>query len=201
MKTDGCFVTLVASKNLSFFKNNTGSTAETNTSNQLQNLAFYSIDPLQSESRNLTTKYDRESLLRSFNGFPSYVLATAAKAQQVLPLWRCAFREPLAHMYRGRLVLAGDAAHAMLPHLGQGAAQSIEDAAALGTLFQDIYIGKHEHQSRKIIESRLALFERVRKDRVTGIQILSSVPLGESDFGRAQQKWEEYLPGHEFPRM
>jgi salicylate hydroxylase len=36
-------------------------------------------------------------------------------------------RDPLPTWSRGRLTLLGDAAHAMLPHLGQGANQSIED--------------------------------------------------------------------------
>lgn len=46
--------------------------------------------------------------------------------------WGLYDREPLERWTRGRLALAGDAAHAMLPHAGQGANQSIEDAAALG---------------------------------------------------------------------
>jgi len=38
---------------------------------------------------------------------------------------------PPRSLHRGNVVLVGDAAHAMLPTLGQGACQSIEDAAAL----------------------------------------------------------------------
>jgi 2-polyprenyl-6-methoxyphenol hydroxylase-like FAD-dependent oxidoreductase len=37
-----------------------------------------------------------------------------------------------APWYRGRVVLIGDAAHATSPHLGQGAAQAVEDAVVLG---------------------------------------------------------------------
>lgn len=39
-----------------------------------------------------------------------------------------------APWYRGRVVLLGDAAHAVTPHLGQGAAQAMEDAVVLGEL-------------------------------------------------------------------
>ncbi len=38
---------------------------------------------------------------------------------------------PLRRWHEGRVVLLGDAAHAMLPHQGQGANQTIEDAVAL----------------------------------------------------------------------
>jgi 2-polyprenyl-6-methoxyphenol hydroxylase-like FAD-dependent oxidoreductase len=37
-----------------------------------------------------------------------------------------------APWYRGRVLLIGDAAHATSPHVGQGAAQAIEDAVVLG---------------------------------------------------------------------
>jgi 2-polyprenyl-6-methoxyphenol hydroxylase-like FAD-dependent oxidoreductase len=41
--------------------------------------------------------------------------------------------EPLPAYHRGRVVLVGDAAHAMTPHLGQGACQAIEDAVVLAS--------------------------------------------------------------------
>jgi len=45
--------------------------------------------------------------------------------------WRAEDIWPRAPWHRGNVVLVGDAAHAMLPTLGQGACQSIEDAATL----------------------------------------------------------------------
>ena len=42
--------------------------------------------------------------------------------------------EPLPAYHRGRIALLGDAAHAMTPHLGQGACQAIEDAVVLASL-------------------------------------------------------------------
>ncbi|GAA1851330.1 FAD-dependent monooxygenase [Brevibacterium marinum] len=41
---------------------------------------------------------------------------------------------PLPSYHRGRIVLLGDAAHAMTPNLGQGGGQALEDAATLTTL-------------------------------------------------------------------
>ena len=48
--------------------------------------------------------------------------------------WALYDREPLPTWTKGRLTLLGDAAHPMLPHLGQGANQSIEDGMALATI-------------------------------------------------------------------
>ena len=47
------------------------------------------------------------------------------------PRWGLFARRPLGRWSRGPVVLLGDAAHAMLPHHGQGANQTIEDAVVL----------------------------------------------------------------------
>ncbi len=52
--------------------------------------------------------------------------------------WGLYDREPLAEWTRGRLALLGDAAHPMLPHLGQGANQSIEDAFAVAAVLKGV---------------------------------------------------------------
>lgn len=51
--------------------------------------------------------------------------------------WGLYDRKPLERWMTGRLVLLGDAAHPMLPHLGQGANQAIEDGVALAVLLED----------------------------------------------------------------
>jgi 2-polyprenyl-6-methoxyphenol hydroxylase-like FAD-dependent oxidoreductase len=45
-------------------------------------------------------------------------------------------RAPIETWGSGRVTLLGDAAHPMLPHAGQGAAQALEDAVALGRVLQ-----------------------------------------------------------------
>ncbi|SDF73744.1 2-polyprenyl-6-methoxyphenol hydroxylase [Blastococcus aurantiacus] len=59
----------------------------------------------------------------------------------------------------GRLVLLGDAAHAMSPDLGQGACQAIEDAAALRVL---VPVGGD-------VDAGLAAYDRLRRPRARGI--------------------------------
>ncbi|WP_020185530.1 FAD-dependent monooxygenase [Methylopila sp. 73B] len=59
---------------------------------------------------------------------PPRALVAAAPRWTEWPLFD---RAPAARMRRGRVALIGDAAHATLPSLGQGAAFAIEDAATL----------------------------------------------------------------------
>lgn len=50
---------------------------------------------------------------------------------EVSQRWALMRRPPIRTWHRGRVVLLGDAAHALVPHHGQGANQSIEDTWAL----------------------------------------------------------------------
>jgi 2-polyprenyl-6-methoxyphenol hydroxylase-like FAD-dependent oxidoreductase len=63
---------------------------------------------------------------------PRFRELTAATHDGDLRLDELFERPPLSSWGRGRVTLAGDAAHPMLPHTGQGAAQALEDAVALG---------------------------------------------------------------------
>ena len=58
-------------------------------------------------------------------------IARAARPDEVR-LESLFFRTPIGDWGRGRVTLLGDAAHPMLPHTAQGAAQALEDAVALG---------------------------------------------------------------------
>ena len=71
-------------------------------------------------------------------------------------------RDPSPYWTRGRLTLLGDAAHAMLPHLGQGANQSIEDGMALATILASA--------ARETIPGALLAYERLRRERAAKVQ-------------------------------
>ncbi|KAK1570178.1 FAD binding domain-containing protein [Colletotrichum navitas] len=63
----------------------------------------------------------------------------------------------------GRFALIGDAAHAMLPCLAQGAAQAFEDAGVLGAIFS-------QSVGRGQIPDALRVFEEVRKPRASDVR-------------------------------
>jgi 2-polyprenyl-6-methoxyphenol hydroxylase-like FAD-dependent oxidoreductase len=65
---------------------------------------------------------------------PIPALIGAAQPEKVLRDDVYWIAEPLPAYHRGRVALLGDAAHAMTPHLGQGACQAIEDAVVLAPL-------------------------------------------------------------------
>ncbi|GAA3755417.1 FAD-dependent oxidoreductase [Micromonospora maritima] len=65
---------------------------------------------------------------------PIPALLAATPAEAVLRTDLLHLAAPLPSYVRGRVALLGDAAHAMTPHLGQGAGQAIEDAVVLGVV-------------------------------------------------------------------
>ena len=64
---------------------------------------------------------------------------------------------PITRWSRGRVVLVGDAAHAMTPNLGQGGAQAIEDA----------YVLAEALAQEKSVEAAFAAYARVRRPKAT----------------------------------
>jgi salicylate hydroxylase len=71
-----------------------------------------------------------EEFLAEYEAWDSR-LTSLIKAARTPGRWALLIRQPLPRWSRGRVTLLGDAAHPMLPFLGQGAAQAFEDAAVL----------------------------------------------------------------------
>jgi salicylate hydroxylase len=104
---------------------------------------------------------DPAVLRREFEGWDPRI---GNVLQQVDKTFRWALydREPLPTWTKGRLTLLGDAAHPMLPHLGQGANQSIEDGMALATILAQV--------DPSAVPASLLAYERLRRERVAEIQ-------------------------------
>ena len=81
-------------------------------------------------------------------------------------IWALHDRAPLSNWTRGPIALLGDACHPMLPMAAQGAAQAIEDGAALAALLAAM---------PGDVPGALARYEAVRKPRATRLQELSAV--------------------------
>jgi salicylate hydroxylase len=78
--------------------------------------------------------------------------------------WGMYDRAPLPKWSSGRLTLLGDAAHPMLPHLGQGVNQALEDAVTLATL-----LGAGDGPAG--VPRALAAYEGLRRDRTARVQL------------------------------
>ncbi|KAJ7730372.1 hypothetical protein DFH07DRAFT_781643 [Mycena maculata] len=92
-----------------------------------------------------------------------------------------------------RLVLIGDAAHAMTPYLAQGAAMSIEDAAILGGI-----LSHPRYASPGMLSAALPLYERLRLSRATKVAAASvdSRWFTQMEDGEAQRERDAWLLLH-----
>jgi 2-polyprenyl-6-methoxyphenol hydroxylase-like FAD-dependent oxidoreductase len=70
--------------------------------------------------------------------------------------WSVVEMPPLSTWYKGRVVLVGDAAHAMGPHSGQGGSMAMEDSIVLAKCLRDI----------SDIGDAFATYQEIRKERV-----------------------------------
>ena len=77
--------------------------------------------------------------------------------------WGLYDRDPLPRWTNGRLTLLGDAAHPMLPHMGQGANSAIEDGFALATLLEGLSGGD--------APEALLRYEALRRPRTAQMQL------------------------------
>lgn len=97
--------------------------------------------------------------LAAFRGWHPAVLEMIAATEHPLR-WGLFTTPPLRHWHRGAAVLLGDAAHAMVPHHGQGANTTIEDAVTLAALLAQ----------EDGLAATLARYQALRRARTTLIQ-------------------------------
>jgi salicylate hydroxylase len=131
--------------------------------NQLLNyVGFVQSDTLTRES--WSAAGDPAALAREFEGWDPQVEAILAQVETCF-WWGLYDREPLSVWTLGRLTLLGDAAHPMLPHVGQGANQAIEDGVALGVVLSQA--------DARTAPAALQMYERVRRARTARVQLSS----------------------------
>ena len=105
---------------------------------------------------------DPEVLRRAFEGWDPRVGEVLKQVDKTFR-WALYDRDPLPTWAKGRLMLLGDAAHPMLPHLGQGANQTIEDGMAVATILAGV--------TAAAVPAALLAYERLRRERVAEVQL------------------------------
>lgn len=106
----------------------------------------------------------KDEMYAAFDGWHQGVTSLIDATLEVTK-WPLLERNPLPLWSRGRIVLLGDACHPMKPHMAQGAAMAIEDAAMLTRCLQEV--GTTEYATA------FALYEANRTERASKVQLVS----------------------------
>lgn len=123
-----------------------------------------------------TSICDRKDVETDFDGFDKYVQDLIALMPEQPSKWRLNDRKPLDrwHYMNGKVMLLGDSAHAMLPHLGAGAGQSLEDGWVLGRALSEHLVSSSNRNGHfESLEKTAALYQRVRLPRAQKTQATS----------------------------
>ncbi|NIF92126.1 MULTISPECIES: FAD-dependent monooxygenase [unclassified Burkholderia] len=106
----------------------------------------------------------RDEMREAFDGFHPDIQHLIDVSPSITK-WPLLERDPLPLWSRGRLVLLGDACHPMKPHMAQGAAMAIEDAAMLARCLDEVGIADYANA--------FALYEANRAARASKVQLVS----------------------------
>jgi salicylate hydroxylase len=134
----------------------------------IQSKQIYNLSTVQPDAKfaaapsaTYTTKGSKKDMLDVFSDF----CPTVQKMLNLVPEgevceWKLRTHAPLSTWSHGSVALMGDACHPTLPHLAQGAAQAIEDAAVMA-----VVLAKLADRSPAAIKHAFQAYERVRKAR------------------------------------
>ena len=99
-------------------------------------------------NENWAVPVSHEEAAAAFNGWHPAVVEMISAVPLNLR-WGLFSVRPLQTWHRGRVVLIGDAAHGMLPHHGQGANLTIEDAITLAVLLRTCRIEEFDDAMKR----------------------------------------------------
>ncbi|WP_428846347.1 FAD-dependent monooxygenase [Mycolicibacterium conceptionense] len=108
-----------------------------------------------------TAPGDVAELADAYRGWDPTVLSIIG-AMDTTFRWGIYDREPLDRWSTDRITLLGDSAHAVTPHLGQGANQAIEDAMTLAVVLRDARADELKARLRRYEDLRMARTRHVR---------------------------------------
>ncbi|KAI0171868.1 FAD/NAD(P)-binding domain-containing protein [Hypoxylon sp. FL1284] len=101
--------------------------------------------------------------------------------------WKLRSHAPLDTWILGAVALVGDACHPTLPHLSQGAAMAIEDAAVLAEV---VAAAPRAGADRAALSRALKVYELLRKDRTTLLVDLAASSARTLHLGEGKAKEE-----------
>ena len=106
-----------------------------------------------------TASGSKSEMLSTFHDFCPRVqkLLNLVPEGEVLE-WKLRVHKPLPTWVDNNCALVGDACHPTLPHIAQGAAQAIEDAAALGVILSKL-------ERKEDVHKALCVYQALRKPR------------------------------------
>jgi salicylate hydroxylase len=105
-----------------------------------------------------------EDALAAFEGWHPQVRGILSAVRETF-IWALFDRRPMARWSLGRITLLGDACHAMLPFMAQGAGQAIEDGATLAACLSAL--------RPEELPDALRRYETLRLPRASRVQALS----------------------------
>lgn len=125
---------------------------------------------------NWTLAGTQEETLSDFDGWHEHIVKIIREIRQPLK-WAMVKRKPLSKWSIGNVTLLGDACHATLPFLGQGAAMAIEDGAVLARCLADAggdseaAFDRYQHlrviRTSTIVEKSTAILPRFQNPLLT----------------------------------
>lgn len=121
--------------------------------------------------------------MRGFSGRIAQMRDSIESPDQVnyTPIEQVVVREP---WYRGRIAIAGDAAHASSPHLAQGGAMAVEDAVTLAQALDE----------NDDVDSALSAWYERRADRAYFVADMSLALLRQETGSPLTERDEELVP-------
>ncbi|KAF8523769.1 hypothetical protein BU17DRAFT_43512 [Hysterangium stoloniferum] len=122
--------------------------------------------------QSLVVAATQEEMLQHFTGWGKHALDLLANIKKPSRWFLHTLNPPLDSYIRGNIVLVGDSAHSMLPHLGAGAGQAIEDAYMVSRLLT------HPLTNLQNVEAVFKAYDHIRRPRVNRA-IMSSYVAGE----------------------
>nr|POE51687.1 fad-dependent monooxygenase ops4 [Quercus suber] len=132
------------------------------------NRSIYNLSTVQPDrnfaaapSATYTTKGSKTQMMEIFDDFCPMVKRMLDLVPDLeVCEWKLRVHEPLPFWTYEQVALLGDACHPTLPHLAQGAAQAIEDAAVLA-----VVLARLPEVSPEAVNKALRVYQEIRLDR------------------------------------